>query len=882
MFTKLSSFIARLMVAALSAVPIAAQEPLMRTAVVEDRPVLLLPSGVSAFSGVSSLESVHIEVSTDRTLRTYRATYQGRTYTAYADVSGPPKRFAFDLAQRRFQVMASAVRVELFNYDDLDSLVFEQGAVSGKAYPELGFALIQLDPDTDPADVAELLHVDPRVRTANVQFQGPIRRPMVLPDKLPQSITPRNGAPVPANTKESLTSNLDLSLTEDVRSADFAFDVSVRNSGGQRSGATTILAALSTWDPSEGLRARGERISVRVPAIDAKGAPFENRLSFPIRSLDAGQTYYVLVWLIDGSEPGGEILTGTYTGFTLDSLKRVQHVCVESGRGSVNGVPDPLLPQQWHLRNTGQSAYVPVGGVAGEDLRMQDVLRNGPSGQGVKVAVVDTGMEICHPDLKASIEEGASFNFNASLIESQRSSSWAPRVEIMDPFNFDPTGGHGTSVAGLIAAQGGNGIGGRGVSPGVRLRGYNMLNAANQLSAILDSLGASSFFPNSTDVDVFNMSFGSSGSRPSNAGIIIERLFSHGVRRLRSGLGAIYVKAGGNGFERCRTLVRTINEEIGCVSSNGSGWNNLPYLIVVGAFNADGEKSSYSGAGSNLWVSAPGGEYRGIKPSVLTTDQMGWDRGLGVLRTGNPLDGEPAVNPDGDYTGRMSGTSSAAPNVSGAIAVLLEAVPRLTWRDVKHILAKTARRIDPRIEAVEASFGGNARTVRLAWTENAAGYGYHDWYGFGALDLDAALESARDHTPDSLGAFRQSGWFDGGSAAIPDNDGTGVTRRLQVSGLPEDADIEAVILEIDLAHAFPNDLGIHLVSPQGTRSVINQVFNDTLAVKGMDRLTWRLLSNAFYGENPNGDWQIEVFDAAEEDVGRLEAWSLRFYYGDHP
>ena len=60
------------------------------------------------------------------------------------------------------------------------------------------------------------------------------------------------------------------------------------------------------------------------------------------------------------------------------------------------------------------------------------------------------------------------------------------------------------------------------------------------------------------------------------------------------------------------------------------------------------------------------------------------------------------------------------------------------------------------------------------------------------------------------------------------------------------------------------------------------MFNETLAVSDIDRIRWRLLSNAFYGEGPNGDWQINVFDAADEDTGDLDAWRLRIFYGAHP
>ena len=448
---------------------------------------------------------------------------------------------------------------------------------------------------------------------------------------------------------------------------------------------------------------------------------------------------------------------------------------------------------------------------------MADVLDSGPDRAGVKVAVMDSGLEICHPDLRDNMESGASFNFNASLAEFELELAWATRLDVSDPFNYDATGGHGTGVAGLIAAAADNGIGGRGVAPSVQLRGYNGLQASSQFSALIDSLGVSTFYPNSTDVHIFNMSFGSSGSQPENVDPYFERVFTYGVNHLRSGLGAIYVKSAGNAFRRCNSLVRDLNASLGCGSANGNDWNNLPYLIVVGAFNADGRKASYASAGANIWVSAPGGESGSSKPALLTTDQMGWDRGYGVLRSNNPLDDRTTVNRYGDYTGRMNGTSAAAAIVSGAV------------------------------------------------------------------DLDAAVEMAEDFTPDSLGDFRQTGWFEQATPiAVPDNNGTGAAQTLNVSGLPDDASIEAVILEIDISHEFPNDLGIHLVSPGGTRSVVNQVFNETLAVSDIDRIRWRLLSNAFYGEGPNGDWQINVFDAADEDTGDLDAWRLRIFYGAHP
>ena len=872
-----------------------AQEPTPQLTIIEDSPVLLMPGATVEALRDPSFGGVEISVSTDRRHRIYRASYRGRTYTAYADMSGPTPRFVFDPTESRFRKVSSTVRVELDDYANLGALVAERGAQWSKAYPELGFALIRFGPESDAVEAAELLGLDPRVRSTQLYFEDRIRRPMVVPNELRVAESPPVTA---ANAKASLTSDLAIIPGLDATETDFMVDLRIYNRGAKPSDAGTLrvllFAAVSgetgggpndwTFDLIE-----SETAETDLPSIDPKGAPAEFSMFQSIRDLPAPGTYYVVIEALDGpiADADTRILDRGFTGFTLDAMSRIQHVCVESGNGSIPGAPDPLGPQQWHLSNTGQSAYAARGGLSGEDMSMSLALRYGPTGDGIRVAVVDSGLEICHPDLRASMEEGASFNFNALPMQFAISDDWTYKIESTDPFNFESTGDHGTSVAGLIAAAAYNGIGGRGVAPGVLLRGYNMLTATDQFSAFIDSLGASHFLPNSTDVDIFNMSFGGGGSRPRNPSALSEQIFSHGVRRLRSGLGAIYVKAAGNGFNSCRSLERDINADIGCIASTGDDDANLPYVIAVGAYNADGRKSSYASAGANIWISAPGGEFGFDEPALLSVDQMGWRRGQPVVprlfELMPPLDNALGINPDGDYTALMNGSSAAAPNVSGAIALLLDVSPELTWRDVKHILATTARRIDADIEQVDAAFGLSTRTVRLPWTRNTAGYHFHDWYGFGALDVDAALALAHSYTPDSLGTFRQSGWFEAvGPVDIPDENASGATHEVTVRGLSPDADIEAVTLEVDIRHPFPNDLGIHLVSPSGTRSVLNQVFNETLAVQGMDRLRWRLLSNAFYGESPNGNWRIEVFDAAADDVGHLDAWRVRFYYGSHP
>ena len=55
-------------------------------------------------------------------------------------------------------------------------------------------------------------------------------------------------------------------------------------------------------------------------------------------------------------------------------------------------------------------------------------------------------------------------------------------------------------------------------------------------------------------------------------------------------------------------------------------------------------------------------------------------------------------------------------------------------------------------------------TAELPWTQNATGRWFHNWYGFGAVDVDAAVELARTYTAGSLGAFVVGDWIASGAA----------------------------------------------------------------------------------------------------------------------
>lgn len=605
----------------------------------------------------------------------------------------------------------------------------------------------------------------------------------------------------------------------------------------------------------------------------------------PLAELGPNGNYFFRAYLGERPSNGLEGLgPNVYlNGFATNADGLVTVRCEAPDRTPDAGASDPLFTEQWHLRNTGQAAFSDRAGTAGADLRMAAAIDAGPNGAGVKLAVVDSGLEICHPDLAPNTAVGGSFNFGFP---------GRPGALPTDPFNFSILGDHGTSVAGIAAAAANNGYGGRGVAPEVTLVGFNPLEAAAgpeddpeaaAPTAMLQSLGASDRNPDSASVDIFNMSFGYEA--PSeNAQEEWVRLFRMGSEQLRSGRGALYVKAAGNEFDAC-DQIHPFNREVGCFSSNSDPDQNLPWLTVVGGFNADDVKSSYSSAGANLWVVGPSGEDGAESPAMITTDQAGALSGFSQfvpfgLTSDHPL------NRDGDYVSAFGGTSSAAPAVAGAIAVLLGVNPELTWRDVRHILATSARRIDLDIAEVRVAFNGTPYVAQHSWQTNAAGYGFHNWYGFGAVDVDAAVAMASGYTADRLGTFTESEWFDASpdaemSLPIPDADGAGASATLEVTGLPDAATIEAVVLEIAVEHTNAFDLGVTLRSPAGTASVVNPPMNTLLeGFEGMRN--WHLLSNAFYGESPNGEWTLHVADIAAEDTGSLVGWRLRLYYGEHP
>ena len=638
------------------------------------------------------------------------------------------------------------------------------------------------------------------------------------------------------------------------------------------------------------------------------GAVLQNAL-ITLSGANSGTTltnasgYYSFSGLADGSYT----VTPSKTGYSFSPTGNA--VTISGANATVSNffstfsvatVADPLASQQWGLCNTGQTGFADTSGIAnsggmlGTDINVDPVYSAyGYTGREIVVAVVDTGLEIAHEDINANVVPGGSWNFYNGTT---------------DPTSPATAGDHGTKVGGLIAMSL-NGVGGIGVAPNARLKGFNYLTTQTIANRIA-SLGGSTASPNSSDVAIFNQSSGTLNTVDFPVDATVEAQFASGTSTLRGGKGALYVRAAGNGFNGFGTAAYCSGANsigVSCQNASFDPYNTLPYNIVMAALNAKGQKSSYSTAGAAVWGSTPGGEsgYNSAAisqtghvapaagnviydPAMVTTDQSGcaigqsvnissptWTETYSFFNWGGTNAG--GANANCNYTNGMSGTSSAAPMMSGVIALILEANPALTWREVKDILAKTAVQVDSSIAPVNVTLSNGTYVAEQGWVTNAAGYKFHNWYGFGAVNAGAAVTMAQTYTLGSLGTFATTGWISSGTlgSAIPDNSIIGVSVPLTVTMVGTGGIVEAVQIKVTTAGSgYTGDLGIEITSPSGTKSILKTI-RDGFNGSYLDGMV--LASNTFYGETSTGTWTVKVVDGWASYTQMLTNVQIRIY-----
>ncbi len=255
---------------------------------------------------------------------------------------------------------------------------------------------------------------------------------------------------------------------------------------------------------------------------------------------------------------------------------------------------------------------------------------NGSGSVNVDVAVIDTGIDVGHPDL--------------NVVGGKNCSSGD---------SYDDGSGHGTHVAGIIAAKD-NSDGVVGVAPGARLWAVRVLNSMGAGTEANILCGIDWVTANASTIEVANMSLGSTGTEPSGAGCTTGDAFHDAICNSVAA-GVTYVVAAGNSATDARRHVPAAYDEVITVSALAD-FDGLPGGLSRPTCRSDRDDTmaSFSNYGADIDLIAPG-------VCIYSTYR------------------------DGGYR-TLSGTSMAAPHVAGAAALYKATNPGVSPSVVANIL----------------------------------------------------------------------------------------------------------------------------------------------------------------------------------------------------
>lgn len=299
----------------------------------------------------------------------------------------------------------------------------------------------------------------------------------------------------------------------------------------------------------------------------------------------------------------------------------------------------------------------------------------GLTGEGVTVAVVDSGCDASHPDLAERITHNVKLvSAEYANIAPDSSNTVVVPIEVGPYQNTDLGSGHGTHVAGIIAADGTTSPDNLGVAPDAEL----VCLAIGEVLFTTAVVTAYDFLmdqPDLWDVDVVNNSWGNAYAQfdPRNpVAVATKAVADQGV--------SIVFAAGNSG------------------DGNGEGtlnpFSQSPWAISVAAETVDHVRGSFSSNGlrfdNSEPVAAAGGRatFLGERIGLVHPDVAA--PGVDISSSCDTAGVAVGPCPPGENT-NASGTSMASPHVAGAVAVLLEANPDLTPDQVRSILQVTAR-----------------------------------------------------------------------------------------------------------------------------------------------------------------------------------------------
>ena len=485
----------------------------------------------------------------------------------------------------------------------------------------------------------------------------------------------------------------------------------------------------------------------------------------------------------------------------------VSDVAISTASSLADPTNEPLFSSQWHLHETNGANVVNAWNQtnsSGEKIY----------GTGILIGIIDDGLDHSHPDLSENYVPSSSYDFVD---------------EDSDPTPFGDDA-HGTAAGGVAGGYGHNGVGITGAAPNASLSGLLLLGAgtdSNEAAALNYTLDA---------IDIYSNSWGpDDDGRLHPSGPLFIQAVANGVTNGRDGLGAIYSWAGGNGREHTEKMPGEDN-------SNYDGWANSRYVNAIAAIGSDGLYSSYSEAGANILVAAPSNSWRYGTSAITTTDIVGY--------AGYSTD---------DYAYDFGGTSSACPLFSGVVALILDANPNLTWRDLQHVIVESAD------STVDSSSSG--------WITNGAGHPFNHDYGFGRLDAEAAVLAAKNWI--NVGTEVSHTQSSTPNQTIPAS-GSTLTDTINVS---QDIIIETIEIPFISNHTWRGDLSIELTSPEGTTATLAKGEPDPLNGRSdSGSYNFTFSAKTFWGESSTGEWTLSVSDQkTNSDTGDLNSWGINFF-----
>jgi serine protease len=347
-------------------------------------------------------------------------------------------------------------------------------------------------------------------------------------------------------------------------------------------------------------------------------------------------------------------------------------------------VPNGPAAGQWYLHTPDATTPASI------DAEAAWAIGTG-SASGAIDAVIDTGVRYEHPDL-GSTGSGGKLLPGAALLAAQSLRS----ADATDPGDWVSSGQcgqgsaaansswHGTQVSGLVGALSNNGVGMAGVGWDVRVLpvrvltqcgGYDSDIIAAMNWVVGDAVsGLTTLSPTiASQVKVINLSLGSS--------VGCSAAYIDAINNVRSH-GAVVVAAAGN----------SDGQAVGAPAS-------CPGVIAVGGLRHVGTKVGYSSVGPEVSISAPGGNCVNTSGPCLYP----------ILTTSNTGTTTASASTYTDGLNPSTGTSFAAPLVSGTAALMLQARPALQPDDVRRLLRDTARTF-PQVGGVSACHAPDSST----------------------------------------------------------------------------------------------------------------------------------------------------------------------------